>query len=382
MSKRDYYEVLGVSKNATSDEIKRAYRKLAVQYHPDKHQGDKGAEEKFKEISEAYEVLSDANKKSTYDQFGHEGLRGAFGRGGFSWQDFSHFEDVSDIFGSLGDIFGDFGFDELFGFSRQRRPRGPRRGRDIEYELKIDFIEAVLGAEENIEISRYDTCSACRGSGAKPGTKDTVCSRCNGRGQVSTTSGFFSISRTCSGCGGSGRVIKNLCQKCNGTGKVKEARKIKVKIPAGVDTGIRLRVAHEGDAGEKGSPRGDLYIAIYVREHKLFRRHNNDIYCDAKVSFTQAVFGAELDIPAVNGKVKMKIPPGVPSGKVFRLKGKGVSNLLYGSGVGDQLVRVTVNVPQRLTEEQKKLLKEFARTLGEKSTPKKGFIAKVKKAFE
>jgi len=381
VSKRDYYEILGVGKNAGFDEIKRSYRKLAVQYHPDKHQGDKAAEEKFKEISEAYEVLSDSDKRAAYDRFGHEGLKGAFGGGGFNWQNFSHAEDISDLFANIGNVFGGSGFDELFGFSRRGRQRGPRRGRDIEHELKIEFTEAVLGAEKNIEISRYDSCSACRGSGAKPGTKDTICPACNGKGQKSVSNGFFSISRTCSDCGGSGRVIKNPCNKCNGSGKIKAAKKINIKIPAGVDTGIRLRVTGAGDAGEKGGPRGDLYVVIRVKEHKLFRRHDNDIYCEAKVDFTQAVFGAEMDVPTVKGNVKMKIPPGTPSGKVFRLKEKGVPNLMYGSGRGDQLIRISVDVPRRLTKEQEKLLKEFAHTLG-KDTKKKSFFDKVKKTFK
>ena len=382
MSKRDYYEILNVQKNATFEEIKRSYRKLAVQYHPDKHQGEKAAEEKFKEISEAYEVLSDSDKRAAYDRFGHEGLKGAFGGGGFRWQDFSHAEDISDLFTNIGNIFGGSGFDELFGFGRQKRRRGPRRGRDIGHEIRIEFVEAILGAEKNIEISRYDTCSACKGSGAKPGTKDTVCSACKGRGQTSVSNGFFSMSRTCAVCGGSGRVIKTPCQKCNGGGKVKVVRKINIKVPAGVDTGMRLRVAGEGDVGEKGGPRGDLYVEIYVREHKLFKRHNNDIYCDAKVNFTQAVFGAELDVPTVSGSVKMKIPPGTPSGKTLKLKGKGAPNLMSGSGCGDQVIRFSVDVPQRLTEEQTRILKEFARTLGEKPAAKKSFINKVRKVFK
>ena len=383
MAKRDYYEILGINKNASAEEIKRAYRKLAVRHHPDKHKGDKEAEEKFKEISEAYEVLSDSNKKATYDQYGHEGLKGAFGPGGFQWQDFTHFGDLESIFGGLGDLFRGFGVDEdFFGGRRTRRTRrGPRRGRDIEYDLKVDFIEAALGAEKQVEIYRYDNCSTCKGSGAKPGTKEVVCSSCDGKGQISTVSGFFSISQTCSACGGSGRVIETPCTKCNGRGKERVSRKIKVKVPAGADTGVRLRVAHEGDAGERGGPNGDLYVVIYVRDHKFFKRHNSDIYCDVKVSFTQAVFGDEIEVPTVDGKVKMKIPHATPSGKIFRLRGKGVPNLFSGGGKGDQLVRVSVEVPERLTEEQKKILKDFARTLGEK--PKsKSFMSKVKKAFK
>jgi len=380
--KKDYYETLGIPRNASEQEIKSAYRKLAIKHHPDKHQGDKDAEEKFKEISEAYEVLSDPNKRATYDQFGHEGLKGAFGTGGFSWQDFTHFEDFEDIFSGLGDIFSGFGMGgDLFGTRRgPRKKRGPRRGRDIGYNLTVDFIKAALGSEESITVSRYDECNTCKGSGAKPGTKETVCSTCKGSGHISTVSGFFSIARTCNECGGAGRVIKTPCQECRGSGKVRVSKKIKVKIPAGVDNGIRLRVQGEGDEGEKGGPRGDLYVTIHVREHPFFKRKDNNIYCDVKISFTQAVFGAEVEVSTIEGKVKMTLPPGTQSGKIFRLRRKGVPDLLSGSGKGDQLVRVTVDVPQRLTEEQKKLLKEFARTLGEKQTSK-GFIEKVKRAF-
>jgi molecular chaperone DnaJ len=384
LAKRDYYEILGIDKNATPAEIKKAYRRSALRHHPDRVEPGKKkeAEEKFKEISEAYEILSDANKKATYDQYGHEGLKGAFGRGGFGWQDFTHYGDFEDIFSGLGDLFRGFGVNgDIFGGGRTRSGRaGPRRGRDIEYDLEVEFTEAALGTEKMVEISRHDTCDTCKGSGAKPGTKDTVCPTCDGRGQISRASGFFSISQTCSGCGGAGRVIKTPCQKCSGRGKVRVSRKIKVKVPAGVDNGIRLRVTQEGDAGERGGPRGDLYVVIYVKEHRIFKRHNNDIYCDMKISFTQAVFGDEVSVPTVDGKVKMKIPGGTQSGKIFRLRGKGTYDLLSGSGKGDQLIRVNVDVPQRLTEEQKGLLKEFAGTLGEKKGPKsKGFFDKVKK---
>ena len=387
MAKRDYYEILGISKGASPDEIKKAYRNMALKYHPDRvsHDQKKEAEEKFKEISEAYEILSDPNKKSTYDQFGYEGLKGAFGNGGFSWQDFTHYGDFEDIFSGLEDLFRGFGVDAgIFGGGQARQRRtGPRRGRDMQYELEIEFTEAALGTEKTVEISRYDTCDICKGHGAKPGTKDTVCSTCNGRGQVNTVSGFFSISRACNECGGSGRVIKTPCQKCSGRGKVRVTRKIKVKVPAGVDNGIRLRVQNEGDAGERGGPRGDLYVVIYVKEDPFFKRHDNDIYCEIKVSFTQAVFGAEVDVPTVDGKVKMTIPQATQSGKIFRLRGKGVPDIFSGSGKGDQLVRVRVEVPRRLTDDQKRLLEEFARTLGESKRAKpKGFMNKVKKAFK
>jgi len=392
LAKHDYYETLGINKAATPDEIKKAYRKSALRYHPDRvaPEKKKESEEKFKEISEAYEILSDSNKKATYDQFGHDGLKGAFGRGGFGWQDFTHYGDFEDIFsGHLGDLLRGFGINgDLFGTGRGRSRRtGPRRGRNVEYELEIEFTEAALGAEKSVEISRYDTCSTCKGSGAKPGEKQKKCSYCNGNGKVQQEIKVMGHSlgitmSTCPKCYGEGNIIDKPCPKCTGKGRIEIAKKIKVKVPAGVDNGIRLRVSHEGDAGEKGGPRGDLYVVIYVKEHSFFKRHNNDIYCGIKISFTQAVFGAEVSVPTVDGKVKMKIPQGTQSGKVFRLRGKGVPDLLSGYGKGDQLVRVSVDVPQRLTEEQKRLLKEFAGTLGEKTPQKKGLMDKVKKAFK
>ncbi|MFH1380693.1 MAG: molecular chaperone DnaJ [Candidatus Omnitrophota bacterium] len=376
MSKRDYYEILSIPRSAGLEEIKKAYRRMALKHHPDRvaQEHKKEAEEKFKEMSEAYEVLSDPTKKSTYDQYGHEGLKSTFGGGGFSWQDFTHFGDVEDIFGSLGDIFSSFG---IGGGGRSRR-RGPRRGRDIQYEVEVEFCEAALGTEKTVEVTRYEVCSTCDGSGAKPGTKDALCSTCGGRGQVNVSAGFFSINRTCEVCGGSGRVIKNPCIKCRGTGKIKKTKKIKVKIPAGVDTGVRLRVTGEGDAGERGAPRGDLYILIKVMDHELFKRHNNDIYFEAKISFTQAVFGAEIDVPTLQNKVKMSIPKGTQSGKIFKLHGKGIPNLLSGSRKGDELVRVRVEVPERLTDEQKRILEEYSHTLGEKPLPK-SFFDKIRK---
>lgn len=385
MAKRDYYEILGVSRNASLEEIKKAYRKLAIKYHPDKNPDNKEAEERFKEVSEGYEVLSDSNKKATYDQFGHEGLKGTFGRGGFTWQDFTHFGDFEDVFSGLDDFFRAFGVDaDIFGTGQsQRRRTGPRKGRSIEYELEVEFVEAALGMEKSINVPRYETCSTCKGSGAKPGTKDTVCPACGGNGQVSTVSGFFSIARTCNKCEGSGRIIKTPCSKCNGRGFVKQSRKIKVKIPPGVDNGVKLRISGEGEAGERGGPQGDLYVVVYVKEHEFFKRRDSDIYCGVKVSFTQAVFGGEIDVPTIDGKVKMKIQPGTQSGKIFRLRGKGVPDLFHGSGRGDQLVKISIDVPRNLNEEQKRLLKEFAHTLGEDTSSKsKSFIDKMKKAFE
>jgi len=381
--KRDYYEILGLSRSAGGEEIKRAYRKLAVKHHPDKHQGDKKAEEKFKEISEAYEILSDPDKRAAYDRFGHEGLKGAFGGHGFNWQNFTHFSDLEDIFGGLEDVFSAFGINGgMFGGGGGRRRSGPRRGRDIQRELTVEFSEAVLGTEKSLETARYDKCPACGGTGAKPGTKETVCPACRGKGQITSTTGFFSISRTCGQCGGSGRIIKERCNKCSGRGQIRNTKKIKVKIPAGVDNGVRLRVPGEGDAGERGGSRGDLYVLIYVREHGFFRRHENDIYCDIKISFPEAVFGSAVRVPTVYGEEKLDIPGATPSGKIFRLRGKGAPGLLSYSGKGDQLVRVSVEVPDKLTIRQEKLLRDFAETLGKKVRTKKGFMDKVKKAFK
>ncbi|MCQ9207405.1 MAG: molecular chaperone DnaJ [Omnitrophica bacterium] len=386
MSERDYYAILGISKDASPEDVKKSYRKLAFKFHPDKNASNKEAEEKFKEISEAYEILSNRDKRATYDRFGREGLKGAFSSGGFKWQDFTHFQDFGDIFNGLGDFLRNSGLDEgIFGTGWTRRKKtGPRRGGDIGYELEVGFIEAALGTEKTVQVLRHETCEICKGSGAKSGTKDTVCAACEGRGQLSSESGFFGIliSHACGECGGSGRVIKNPCQKCHGRGRVKEARKVKVKVPAGVDDGIRLRVTREGDAGEKGGMRGDLYISIHVKKHPFFKRHDSDVYYEAKIAFTQAVFGDEIEVPTIDGKIRIDIPRGTPSGKIFKLKGKGIQNLLRGTGRGDQLVRVTVDIPVRLTEEQKRLLTEFAGTLGKSAAPKrKGLFEKVKNKF-
>ena len=386
MSERGYYEILGVGKDTSPEEVKKAYRRLAFKFHPDKNTGDKGSEEKFKEISEAYEILSNPDKRATYDRFGREGLKGAFSSGGFKWQDFTHFQDFGDIFSGLGDFFRNSGMDEgIFetGWTR-RKKTGPRRGGDTGHELEVEFIEAALGVEKTARVVRHETCETCKGSGAKPGTKDTVCTACDGRGQISSGSGFFGIlvSHTCGECGGSGRIIKNPCQKCHGRGRVREARDVKVKVPAGVDDGMRLRVSREGDAGEKGGTRGDLYVSIHVKKHPFFKRRDSDVYYEAKIAFTQAVFGDKIEVPTVDGKIKIDIPGGTPSGKIFKLKGKGIQNLLRGPGCGDQLVRVTVDVPAGLTEEQKRILTEFAATLEKTEAPKrKGLFEKVKKKF-
>jgi molecular chaperone DnaJ len=383
MEKRDYYEVLGIPKDASAENIKKAYKKLAFKYHPDKNPGkEKEAEEKFKEVSEAYEVLSDPQRRATYDQFGHAGMEGAFRGGGFTWSDFTHYDDLRDIFEdfNLSDIFTGFG-ESIFGggFGTTARRRGPRRGASIRVQLDVDFMEAASGAEKTIRVKRSEVCSTCKGSGAKPGSKKKTCPDCGGKGQVVTSSGFFSISRTCGRCGGEGTLITTPCSKCDGGGRIKLERKIKVKIPKGVDTGIRLRISGEGEAGANGGGRGDLYVDIYVKPHDLFERHGDDILINVPITFPQAVFGTEIDVPTLNGKVKMKVPPGTQSGKIFRLRAKGFPRL-NSYGTGDEHVRVFVEVPESLTSEQTKTLKEFAETLGSESTPmRKTFLERLKK---
>ena len=385
MSKRDYYEVLGVTKSATADEIKKAYRNLALKYHPDRVTTDKKkeAEERFKEISEAYEVLTDEQKKSNYDQYGHAGVEGAFGRGGFQWQDFHHFDDVKDIFGGfdLNDLFRGFGLDEdMVGGGRKRA--GPRRGSDLEYQLEISFDEAAFGAEKTVIIPRHEICHECSGSGAKPGSKKEVCGTCDGQGRVLRSCGFFNVATTCNRCGGSGYVIKTPCVKCGGRGRVKIRRDIKVKIPAGVDSGSRLRIHGEGEAGEKGGKHGDLYVLIYVKPHGIFERHDYDIYCEVPISFVTAALGGEIEAPTLGGKVHMKVPAGTQSGKIFRLRAKGIAHL-HDSDIGDELVKVQVEVPTNLTAEEKRVLNEFASVSGKNSGPlSKSFMEKMKRLFK
>ncbi|MCK5450401.1 MAG: molecular chaperone DnaJ [Candidatus Omnitrophica bacterium] len=372
----DYYELLGVTRDVSAEELKKSYRKLAVKYHPDKNPGDKEAEEKFKEISHAYETLSDPQKKQQYDQFGENAFQSGVGGGGFEG-----FHDPFDIFqdvfgGNVGDIFGG-----MFGGGRSGR-MGPRRGRDLEYTLQLDFFEAIKGTEKKIKVRKYETCDVCSGTGAKPGTGKTTCTLCGGRGQVSQSSGFFSVSRTCTNCGGHGEVIKNPCGSCSGRGRKEALKKIAVTIPQGVDTGVRLRISGEGEAGQNGGSYGDLYVAIAVKDHKFFTRRGYDLLCMVKVSFTQLVFGDEIQVPGVVEKVKMIVPAGTKTGQVFRLNGKGVKRL-DGRGRGDQLVKVEVEIPTNLNSYQKKLLKEFEISIGKKTESKeKSLKDKVKKIFK
>jgi len=359
LAKRDYYEILGVSKNASDQDIKQSYRKLALKYHPDKNKGNKEAEEKFKEATEAYEILRDPKKRASYDKFGHEGVSGfeGFGRGAYT--------DFSDIFGDfdLGDIFEGF-----FGssFSNGRKTKRSRRGSDIQYDLSISLEEAATGKEVHIDIPRSETCETCQGTGATPGSKPTVCPVCNGTGQVRQTQGFFSITQTCYKCRGAGKVITSPCKSCNGTGLKEKKRKITVKVPAGVESGSRLKISGEGEQGPNNGPQGDLYVFIHVKKHPYFERHGNDIISVVDLSFPMVCLGGDIEVPTISGgKAKMKIPPGSENGQVFRLKGNGIPYL--GSyGRGDQLVKINIRVPKKISSRQKELLKEFAKLDGEK----------------
>jgi len=383
-TKRDYYEILGVQKGASADEIKKAYRNLALKHHPDRvpPEKKKEAEEQFKEISEAYAVLSDPQKKGQYDQFGHAGIDSRY-----SAEDIFRGADFSSIFEDLGfggSIFGDI-FESLGvfggGYSSRRRA-GPRRGRDLEYEISISFEDAASGAKKTINVARYETCDVCKGEGARPGTKKTKCATCGGRGQIMQSTGFFSIQQTCPRCRGEGSIIKNPCVTCSGAGNLKVTKQLEVNLPAGVDTGSRLRMQGEGETGSKGGPHGDLYIYINVKEHAIFQRHGYDIICDVPMSFPMAALGGEIEVPTLNGNVMMKVPEGTQSGRIFRLSGKGIKRL-KGYGVGDEMVRVIVETPSRLNSEQKRILKEFARSCNDSVNPlARSFMDKMKKIFK
>ncbi len=370
-TKRDYYEILGVNKNSSSDDIKSAYRKLAMQYHPDRNKAP-DAEEKFKEISEAYAVLSDQNKRQQYDQFGHSGIDMRYSQEDIFRGAAPDIEDILRGFGFGGGGRGGGIFDTFFSGGGGRR-EGPRRGSDMLYELAIEFEEAASGKKVDLEFPRTETCDVCSGSGAKPGTSPKTCPACRGTGQVSRTQntpfGRFMTTSACGTCRGAGNVIDAPCTTCHGSGTVQKNRKLEVKIPPGVDSGSRLRVSSEGEAGQKGGPPGDLYVELYVKPHKIFTRHENDVVMEATISFTQAALGDEILVPTLDGKASMKIPSGTQNGQVFRLRGKGFPSL-HMSGKGDELVKIKVEVPTKLTERQKQLLKEFAEISGEKGRKK------------
>jgi molecular chaperone DnaJ len=365
--KRDYYEVLGVTRTASIDEVKKSYRKLAVKYHPDKNPGDSDAEEKFKEAAEAYGVLSDDEKRARYDRYGHQGLGGM---GGFDPNQFADFGDI------LGDLFG---FGDFFG-TRGRRSNRPARGNDLRYDLQLEFMEAAFGKDVTLAVPRTMGCTTCNGSGAKPGTQPVSCTGCGGRGQIRYSQGFFAVARTCPQCGGQGKVIKDPCVTCGGAGRVREEKKIQVKIPAGVDDGSRLRVAAEGEAGFNGGPAGDLYVFISVNDHPKFTRRDYDIHSEHAVHYTQAALGADLGIETIDGTETLKIPAGTQPNQVFRLRNKGVP-FLDGTGRGDHYVHVAVRIPTTLTDQQRTLLEELASTHGEQVPQEKGVFEKVKEFF-
>ncbi|HCC06667.1 MAG TPA: molecular chaperone DnaJ [Clostridiales bacterium] len=380
--KKDYYDVLGVAKGASEQEIKKAFRKLAKEHHPDSNQSSKEAETKFKELNEAYEVLSDPTKKTQYDQFGHS----AFENGGGGAGGYGGFSGFNGGFGGmefdLGDIFGDF----FGGGGGRSKRRGPQKGQDVHMSLNIDFDEAVFGKEKEITLNLSEECNVCNGSGSEPGTKADKCPTCGGSGQLKQTQqtifGTIANVITCSTCGGKGEIIKNKCHKCAGAGKVRVPKKIKIEIPAGIDNEQTIRVTGNGEAGDKGAPKGDLLITIYVKEHEIFERQEMDIYCEIPITFTQAALGDEIIVPTVDGKVKYTIKEGTQSGTKFRLKGKGVPSLRNKNVRGDQYVIVKVEVPTKLTEKQRKLLTEFADTATDDTYKEhNGFFDKLKNIF-
>ena len=367
--KRDYYEVLGVSKDADAKEIKKAYRKLAMKYHPDKNPGDKAAEAKFKEINEAYEVLSDEEKRSTYDRFGHDGLNGQAGFGG--GQGFGGFGG-SGGFGGFEDIFGDIfgsGFGGFGGSGGSSRRRGPRRGADIRQSVTIKFEEAAFGKKIKVKINRSEECDECHGSGAKPGTTKKTCPTCHGSGTVQsvqrTPFGNIASQRTCSTCNGEGEINESPCNKCHGKGSVRKTKTIEVDIPAGIDDGQMIKLSGQGEVGEKGGPRGDLYIVVNVQKHEIFTREGYDVYIEMPIRFTQAALGDKLEVPTLDGKVSYNLPEGTQTGTVFRLREKGIPKLRSNSR-GDQYVKVIIDTPKKLNDEQKELLRKFDESCGNK----------------
>jgi molecular chaperone DnaJ len=369
MSKRDYYEVLGVERDASEKEIKKAYRRVAMKFHPDRNPDDKDSEEKFKEASEAYEILSDSQKRNAYDQYGHDAVNGNAGHGAGA--------------GNFSDIFGDV-FGDIFGGGGGGRSRGPARGSDLRYNLDVDLEEAVKGTEVKIRIPTMVACKPCDGSGAKKGSSPVSCTTCGGIGQVRMQQGFFSVQQTCPNCRGKGKMISDPCTSCYGQGRVEETKTLSVKVPAGVDTGDRIRLTGEGEAGPDGGPNGDLFVQINVREHKIFERDGKHLYCEVPISFTDAALGGELEVPTLSGRVKLKIPEETQTGKLFRLRGKGVAPVRGGS-TGDLLCRVAVETPVNLTKSQKELLKQLQSSFekeGNQSPKKSSWFEGVKSFFD
>jgi molecular chaperone DnaJ len=374
--KRDYYEVLGVERNASEEEVKRAYRKLAVKFHPDKNPDDPHAEEKFKELGEAYDVLMDSDKRAAYDRFGHA----AFASGGAG---FGGFHDPFDIFREVfgGGGFGGGIFETFFG-GAGARTEDRQRGSDLRYDMQIGLEEAAFGVEKEIEIEKLDTCEKCHGSGAEPGSRTINCPTCGGRGQVISSRGFFHVSQTCPRCRGAGKIIEKPCPKCHGEGRVEKLSRVKLKIPGGIREGSRLRSSHNGEAGVRGAPPGDLYVVIHIKEHKIFQREGDDLYCEVPIAFSLAALGGEVDVPTLEGKAHLKVPAGTQSGQMFKLRGKGITNV-NGRGRGDLFARLIVEVPSRLNAEQRRRLEEFAALCSDENAPlRKSFFERAKEFFK
>ena len=372
--KRDYYEVLGVERNVSEEEVKRAYRKLAVKFHPDKNPDDPHAEEKFKEIGEAYDVLMDPDKRAAYDRFGHAAFaQGSAARGGFH----DPFDIFREVFGGAGG-----GIFETFFGGVGTRGEDRQRGSDLRYDMQIKLEEAAFGVEKEIEIQKLDTCDKCQGSGAEPGSRTINCPACGGRGQVISSRGFFQVSQTCPRCRGAGQIIERPCRQCQGEGRLEKMSRIMLKIPAGIADGSRLRSSRNGEAGTRGGPHGDLYVVIHIKEHKIFQREDDNLYCEVPIPFSSAALGGEVDVPTLEGKAHLKVPTGTQSGQIFKLRGKGIVNV-NGRERGDLLARLIVEVPTRLNTEQRQKLEEFVALCGEENTPmRKSFFERAKEFFQ
>jgi molecular chaperone DnaJ len=377
-SKRDYYEVLGVERTASAEDIKRAYRKLAVQYHPDKNPGDTGAEERFKELGEAYDVLFDSEKRAAYDRFGHA----AFTQGGGGGASGGGFHDPFDVFReAFGGAMGGGIFEQFFGGGSGRGREERNRGSDLRYDLQLTLEEVAKGCEKEIEVHKPDRCNQCNGTGGEAGAKAVSCRDCGGRGQVLASRGFFSVAQTCQRCRGAGQSMDKPCKKCGGEGRAAATSRIKLKIPPGVEEGNRLRSAGQGEAGLRGGSPGDLHVILHIKEHELFDRDGSDLHCDVPISFTTAALGGEVNVPTLEGRALLKVAAGTQSGTVFKMRGKGLP-FLNSSAMGDLLVRVVVEVPTRLDGEQRKKLEEFAASMGEENTPiHKGFLDRAREWF-
>ncbi len=377
--KRDYYEILGVDRNASASDIKKAYRKLAVKFHPDKNPDDKEAEDRFKELGEAYEILMDDDKRAAYDRYGHAAF--AQGGGGGGMRGVDPFDVFREVFGGGGGGGGGI-FEEFFGGGGRRDRSGRQRGSDLRYDLQITLEEAATGVEKQLELEKFAKCDKCSGSGSADGSGTNTCSTCGGAGQVISSRGFFQVQQTCPSCGGSGQTIANPCTKCGGDGRAQKSTRIKLKIPAGIANGSRLRTSGNGDAGVRGGPSGDLYVVIHIREHEIFERDENDLFCEVPISFAKAALGGELSVPTLEGKSSIKVPPGTQNGTIFRIRNKGIT-FLNSSRKGDLHVRVQVEVPTKLNSSQREKLQDFADSIGDKNSPmSESFIEKAKRFFK